>query len=136
MNRHLKQLKDAINKLDGTDPKRDYRLLEKSDVDMLIYRYQRELEKMDFSLDKESRGFRHIAYFVQKYIHNMFDDHIYNDAEKIVVHNTEEVDALLWIADYTGWCEFEQITSPGTWVRHAKDMGTHYLYSDGIWEKE
>lgn len=82
MNRYLKHLKDVINKLDGTNPKKDYRLIEKSDIDILIYQYQCELEKMDFSLDKESGGFRHIAYYVQKYMRSMFDDHIFIEPDK------------------------------------------------------
>ena len=82
MNKYLKQLKDVINKLDGTDPKRDYRLLDQMDDKMLLYKYACELEKMDFSLDKESGGFRHIAYYVRKHIHDKFDDHVFVEPDK------------------------------------------------------
>lgn len=54
----------------------------------------------------------------------------YYKAEKIVLHNAKEVEDILWLAEYTGWLEFEQLTSVGTWVRHQKDWK-----SIGTWEK-
>lgn len=58
----------------------------------------------------------------------LFDNlpYVYQNCNKIVVHNEEEVVSVQWLADYYGWCcEFEQITSPGTWIRE-----------DGAWKKE
>ena len=82
MNRYLKSIKDTVNKLDGTDPKRDYHLLEQMDDKILIYKCQCELEKMDFSLDKECGGFKYVAYYVQKRIRDIFDDHIFIEPDK------------------------------------------------------
>lgn len=58
----------------------------------------------------------------------IFDNlpYVYQNCNEIVVHNEEEVVSVQWLADYYGWCcEFEQITSPGTWKRE-----------DGVWKKE
>ena len=82
MNRHLKQLKDAINKLDGTNPKKEYRLLEQMDDKMLLLEYKWELQKMDFSLDEEGKGFRHIVSYIRNYVENEFGDRIFADTSK------------------------------------------------------
>ncbi|MDD6337788.1 MAG: hypothetical protein PUC15_05305 [Lentisphaeria bacterium] len=82
MNRYLKQLKDAINKLDGTNPKKEYRLLEQMDDKMLLLEYKWELEKMDFSLDEEGKGFRHIVSYIRNYVENEFGDRIFADTDK------------------------------------------------------
>lgn len=83
MNRYLKHLKDAINKLDGTDPKRDYRLLNQIDDKMFLHEYKWELERMDFSLDEDGKGFRHIAGEVRKYLESVYGDgSIFSSLEK------------------------------------------------------
>ena len=82
MNRHLKQLKDAINKLDGTNPRKDYRIIEFLEEEALLIQYQFELEKMDFSLDEDSGGFRHITRFVRKYIEDVFGDRLFSSIDK------------------------------------------------------
>ena len=82
MNKYLKRLKDAVNKLDGTNPKKDYRLLEQMDDKMLLFEYKCELEKMDFSLDEESGGFRYIARYVRKIIEDMYGDWVFVSTDK------------------------------------------------------
>lgn len=52
---------------------------------------------------------------------NIFSDDIYYDCWKITVHNIDELNDLIWLVDYWGWCEFKQITQPGTWGRHEID---------------
>lgn len=61
---------------------------------------------------------------------SVYNDAFYNEAEKIIIHTEEEATDILWLAEYTGWLEFEQLTSVGTWVRHQKDWK-----SIGTWEK-
>ena len=82
MNKYLKHLKDAINKLDGTNPKKDYRLLNQIDDKMLLHEYKWELERMDFSLDEESKGFRHIVRYVRYYVEDTFEDTLFADTDK------------------------------------------------------
>ena len=62
---------------------------------------------------------------------NIFSDDIYYDCWKITVHNIDELNDLIWLVDYCGWCEFEQITEPGTWIRHETDSFFH----EGYWVK-
>lgn len=61
---------------------------------------------------------------------SVYNDAFYNNAEKIIIHTEEEVEDILWLAEYTGWCEFEQLTSVGTWVRRQEGWN-----GAGIWEK-
>ena len=82
MNKYLKRIKDTVNKLNGTNPKKEYRLLDQIQEGTLLIRYQYELEKMDFSLDKESRGFQHIARYVRKMIKDTFGDWIFVSIDK------------------------------------------------------
>ena len=63
-----------------------------------------------------------------------FNDDLYNYAEKIIVHNERELECLKWITDYCGWCEFEDITSPGTWIREV-DEEVYSYYKDSKWKK-
>ena len=60
---------------------------------------------------------------------NEFEDSIYNYADGILIHNERELVDLQWLADYCGWCEFQQIDSPGIWKR------TQIGFGDGKWEK-
>ena len=62
---------------------------------------------------------------------NIFSDYIYYDCWKITVHNIDELNDLIWLVDYCGWCEFEQVTEPGTWVRYEVDKSLH----KGHWKK-
>ena len=59
-----------------------------------------------------------------------FDDSVYQRAEKVYVETEKELEDFQWLTKECGWCEFEQITSPGKWVR--KDMGDMM----GVWEKK
>lgn len=50
--------------------------------------------------------------------HVMFDkmsEKTYSTVMQIVVHNKEELCALHDLADYTGFCAYENIEEPGTW---------------------
>lgn len=82
MNRQLKRIKDLVSKLDGTNPRKEYRILDQMQEGTLLLQYQYELEKMDFSLDKENGGFLHISRYVRKYIDDTFDDWIWVDNDK------------------------------------------------------
>ena len=62
---------------------------------------------------------------------NIFSDDIYYYCWKITVHNIDELNDLIWLTDYCGWCEFEQITEPGTWERR---IDNYYLFK-GHWVK-
>ena len=62
---------------------------------------------------------------------NMFDEDIYNDAEKVIIHTEEELADFLWLTETCGWIEFNQIDSVGTWVRHVGEA-----WYDGEWVKE
>lgn len=53
---------------------------------------------------------------------SIFSDDIYYYCWKITVHNIDELNDLIWLTDYWGWCEFKQITEPGTWERHEIDL--------------
>ena len=48
---------------------------------------------------------------------DIFDDELYNTCEAIWIHSKEELADLQWLTEETGWCEFEQLTEPGFWVR-------------------
>ena len=48
----------------------------------MLLQYQYELEKMDFSLDKENGGFLHVSRYVRKYMDDTFDDWIWVDIDK------------------------------------------------------
>lgn len=53
---------------------------------------------------------------------DLFDDDIYNDCEKVLIHDEKEYEAFQWLARECGWCEFQnQIKSPGLWVRHSEE---------------
>ena len=59
-----------------------------------------------------------------------FLDDIYDDCWKIIIHNIDEFNDLVWLTDYCGWCEFKQITEPGVWIRHESES----LFN-AYWEK-
>lgn len=48
---------------------------------------------------------------------DLFDDDIYQKAEKVIIHNGNELADFVWLIDETGWTEFYQITEVGTWIR-------------------
>lgn len=48
---------------------------------------------------------------------DILDDSAYLNSWYVNVHNEEEVSDLQWLASAKGWCEWEQIMSPGTWKR-------------------
>lgn len=58
----------------------------------------------------------------------VFDDLLYQKCEWVIVHDEKEVSDIQWLADYCGWSEFEDITSPGTWKREDAVW-------DGVWSK-
>lgn len=59
---------------------------------------------------------------------NILDDDIYQKAERIIIHNLEELADFLWLSVENGWCEFEQIKKVGEWTRREGN------FLDGIWE--
>lgn len=81
---------------------------------------------IEFFNEKDNR------YFIRR--NNIFDEDVYNQAEKVIIHNIDELNDFKWLAEECGWCEFAKdgdIDSPGIWVRKETDW-TH----DGVWEKE
>lgn len=63
-------------------------------------------------------------------LNDIYNDNIYQFAEKVIIHNQNEFKCFIWLAEECGWCEFyDQITSPGTWVRLKEGL-------QGIWTKE
>ena len=68
------------------------------------------------------------------FIEDDFSDDIYNNCYKVIIHNSDEFNDFIWLAEYCGWCEFyEQITGPGTWVRH--EFSDYYRRFEGYWKK-
>ena len=61
---------------------------------------------------------------------NMYDDEVYYRSEKIEIHNKKELNDLLWLSEECGWCEFEQITSIGSWIRLQSNIS-----QEGIWKR-
>lgn len=61
---------------------------------------------------------------------NIYDDEVYEQCEKVVIHNNEELKDFIWLAKECGWCEFKQINSIGTWIRKTND------FNRGFWVKE
>lgn len=59
---------------------------------------------------------------------DIFDDDIYQNAERIIIHSIEELVDFIWLSEECGWTEFSQITSVGEWIREEK----HW---DGYWQK-
>lgn len=66
-------------------------------------------------------------YSISDYKPDIFNDLIYQRCGKVFAHNEDELKDLQWLAEECGWCEFEQITDVGIWVRH-EDLG------NGTWE--
>ena len=50
------------------------------------------------------------------------------NVKKINIHSQEELNDLLWLAREAGWCEFEDFTEPGIWVRKNNEY-------DALWTK-
>lgn len=61
---------------------------------------------------------------------NIFDEDIYQKAEKVIIHNTQELADFWWLTIESGWCEFEQIKGVGEWIR--EDRGSY----SGIWRNK
>ena len=85
---------------------------------------EKEIDKIHF-FDENNE-----EYFIKE---NPFDDDIYYNCVKILVENKTQVEVLSELAGYCGWCEFEQIPSPGFWVRQAPNDYSHRY--DGYWKK-
>lgn len=54
---------------------------------------------------------------------SVFDEWVYNKAEKVVIPTQKAYDDFAWLTEETGWCEWEDITEPGIWVRHEDERG-------------
>ena len=52
---------------------------------------------------------------------SIFDDWIYYKAEKVVIPTQKAYEDFVWLTEETGWCEWEDITEFGTWVRHEDE---------------
>ncbi len=97
----------------------------KFDNEIECYEYEEgikhwSLTNIDF-FDKKGNPFR-----IDK--NRIYEDSTYNNSEKIIVHNENELKDLLWLANACGWCEFyDWIDKPGTWIRESVDR------SEGKW---
>lgn len=60
------------------------------------------------------------------------DEDIYDNAEKVIIHNENELKGFLTWAKDCGWCEFYDFDSPGIWIRHCGPS----IFSDGYWTLE
>ena len=54
---------------------------------------------------------------------SIYDEWVYYKAEKVVIPTQKVYDDFAWLTEKTGWCEWEDITEPGIWVRHEDDLG-------------
>ena len=52
---------------------------------------------------------------------SVFDEWVYYKAEKVVIPTQKAYDDFAWLTEETGWCEWEDITEPGIWVRHEDE---------------
>ena len=62
------------------------------------------------------------------YDYDINEDVVYQTSEKVIIDNIKQVKDLHDISDECGWCEFNQITSPGTWIRTEDEM------KNGVWK--
>ena len=62
---------------------------------------------------------------------HLFDDSVYQHAEKIRIRSAEELEDFAWLKDECGWIEFDQIKGCGLWIRQTPDNE----YDMGIWKK-
>ncbi len=60
---------------------------------------------------------------------DIYNDEVYQQCEKVIIHNNKELDDFMWLAEECGWCEFEDINSTGTWIRKTNS------FNRGEWEK-
>jgi hypothetical protein len=74
---------------------------------------------IDFYDDKDR------LYHLQPSLDDKGFDEIYQKAEKVIIHNQSEFEALAHLTNIYGWCEFDDITGPGTWVRKS-ELGHFY----------
>ena len=63
---------------------------------------------------------------------DIFNDNVYFKAEEVYVHNETELATLHKLATDCGWCEFDQITEPGFWVRAESTES----FVGGKWNKK
>lgn len=66
------------------------------------------------------------------HITDNYDDSedVYQCCEKIIIDTNKQLRDLKWMSEEFGWCEFNQITSPGTWIRTEDDV------RNGVWKLE
>ena len=61
-------------------------------------------------------------YHIQK--DDIFNWNIYQNSEKVHIHDDKEFMCFQWLANEQGYCEFQDsITSPGVWIRQDKGLG-------------
>ena len=60
---------------------------------------------------------------------NIFDDDIYQKAERVIIHNEEEFNDFSWLADECGWAEFYLISGVGEWIREESQW-------EGRWKRK
>lgn len=97
--------------------------------------FENEWNCEEYEAKMEHPYLKDIEFFTEKgcpyFINNdnFLSDDTYGDCWKIIIHNVNELKDLAWLADYCGWCEFGQITEPGTWKRYKE------FFFEGRWEK-
>ena len=58
---------------------------------------------------------------------NIFDDDIYQHAEKVIIHDESELADFIWLAEEAGWAEFYQIKEVGEWNRYEDSWNGRWL---------
>lgn len=58
---------------------------------------------------------------------DIFDEDIYQKAEKVIIHNELELADFMWLVDETGWAEFNQIKEVGEWNRYENSWNGRWL---------
>lgn len=59
---------------------------------------------------------------------DIFDDDVYQLANRVIIHNAEELSDFIWLSEECGWTEFFQITDVGEWIREEENW-------NGYWER-
>lgn len=54
---------------------------------------------------------------------DIFNDDVYHKAEQVVIHDMDELNDFIWLAEECGWCEFTQLIRPGIWIRKSTRWG-------------
>lgn len=63
-------------------------------------------------------------------LNDLYSDDVYQNCEKVIIHDYNEFKDFRWLAEECGWCEFDDIIDFGIWTRYEDSN------RDGHWRKE